>query len=1419
MSLTDKFDQVDMESAASPQHDSWHELRESLGQKVVATFHEGFPAEGSQPHPANVLTALKAAVQGHCTDRAQASGIANAVLVAWLQNMSPSQQTQTWGPQLMKAISLADLTPTGAVQVVEAALQCLKTNPAASVHALPVLKPALASLLLDNIPVQRPDEVKEDVTMTAQKYQVWVFRKVCQCPWRAEHIPDFLAFLGGLRLPDQLSTILKKTTSACIQAEAVDLPKVVGHIICISNTSPKAEALQAVIDLVDALEAAAAGKHTDERHQLCLHEGQILQWVRNKLPTNADLGQAWLKQLKGRATSYSAFKLSVLLIMSEALNRLQQPVMDLLQALVTSSFQADQQVQQSAWLASLPTIPGARAADLEKALLTCISNNTTCPAAEQGWGLLSRPIIRFAVGLLEKGSVKAGELADALSGEEESAAAGAPHVAAVLLGIKLLVASFAASPGMRESLLREVQGKLVGVKEEVALPFVAVLGILVHRHPKAVLQHANLLKAALDRFAFMTPTTALGVLVALQPLALLKKHIQAYMVGSSGVLRKALFSRGVAARLVAVRGLLYMIIQQLRTMDEGEAEDVMEADPELSCSQSLPASQQPSMSAGSGGVTLLHELMGLMRRSLTQQAPIRAALYQGVHAILAADPSVQESVLELLLPHFELFVQAEGPPLRLHACACLQDDAVIVQEPVDLLLTCVRQVLMLAQPRDRQVPDSIVGMADGDTTPSILRPAAGASQEASPEQTLQGHFSSLRQRLLSCELEDFGMDKDADWALTSPQGALRHTQAGLLLGCLEVVIEDVVAEATGSSGPTTAQTTGQQLGRLLELHDSLSSMATEGKHAKPKKAAEGPTQGATQKRSRAVASKATQNSFAEPSSYASVTSIEKRAPALSVSCLRHLLNAVLDDGLVADSETQEAGTSGVDSQASTHAELARSPATQTFILQSCLRLLNSCEPCAAQHAVVIGTAGDLANWAVAKQLLAPPDWGRLTVPLIRVARTIDDKGRSKGKGPGEKLPLLAVQCLQALLNLGRTAEGVAEVLQDVPTVEDHVPVASDTEASAAGQVISQHLPLLYQMLQTLLQAGRGREGEAMTHTLAFIGGLLPPALQQGISRMALKACQNADAQVTHAGASKALISLHLSTAGKQDMEACMRVSKAVEHVLGVNENPRTQAEHLQVTSKTGAATASNLFTHLEGLLHAVDWLLTGLAKMPSNSPSGTSTNSSHAQLEEASCQRLHSLAEVLSMSVACSLKGPPSEQIIKLLVTMYRLLKSATLLTKAPQKAQQAPPSPAFQSMVTTIHQQLTPSVYTFIFDASTHEDEEDQNQAPNAEKKARKAKKEGKQIGLLVKAIEEWEFNLIKLTRSCGINLMRHAKKSTNRDFRMTFKEVPESEPVEQEAQEEDVQDQSAAEEEEQASDQAKRSKIAAAQDEEVSE
>ena len=63
-------------------------------------------------------------------------------------------------------------------------------------------------------------------------------------------------------------------------------------------------------------------------------------------------------------------------------------------------------------------------------------------------------------------------------------------------------------------------------------------------------------------------------------------------------------------------------------------------------------------------------------------------------------------------------------------------------------------------------------------------------------------------------------------------------------------------------------------------------------------------QGPTQKRSRAATNKATQSSVNDSSSHAAAACVEKRAPALSVSCLCHLLNAVAEDGLIAASQPQ-----------------------------------------------------------------------------------------------------------------------------------------------------------------------------------------------------------------------------------------------------------------------------------------------------------------------------------------------------------------------------------------------------------------------------------------------------------------------------------------------------------------------------------
>lgn len=53
-------------------------------------------------------------------------------------------------------------------------------------------------------------------------------------------------------------------------------------------------------------------------------------------------------------------------------------------------------------------------------------------------------------------------------------------------------------------------------------------------------------------------------------------------------------------------------------------------------------------------------------------------------------------------------------------------------------------------------------------------------------------------------------------------------------------------------------------------------------------------------------------------------------------------------------------------------------------------------------------------------------------------------GCGKNKAPTDKLCLLAVECLEELFKLGKTLQGVATLLQDVPTSEQEQSIAADT---------------------------------------------------------------------------------------------------------------------------------------------------------------------------------------------------------------------------------------------------------------------------------------------------------------------------------------------------------------------------------------
>lgn len=93
--------------------------------------------------------------------------------------------------------------------------------------------------------------------------------------------------------------------------------------------------------------------------------------------------------------------------------------------------------------------------------------------------------------------------------------------------------------------------------------------------------------------------------------------------------------------MVAIKGFLFLIIQQLRAACLSDAHQdgrVRRADDSTAVQQ--PSSSQASLSqlcaisSEGAGLTLLQELLGLLRKALTQQAAVRIALYEGVLQVI-----------------------------------------------------------------------------------------------------------------------------------------------------------------------------------------------------------------------------------------------------------------------------------------------------------------------------------------------------------------------------------------------------------------------------------------------------------------------------------------------------------------------------------------------------------------------------------------------------------------------------------------------------------------------------------------------------------------------------------------------------------------------------------------------------------------
>ncbi|XP_015758447.1 PREDICTED: Fanconi anemia group I protein-like [Acropora digitifera] len=419
-----------------------------------------------------------------------------------------------------------------------------------------------------------------------------------------------------------------------------------------------------------------------------------------------------------------------------------------------------------------------------------------------------------------------------------------------------------------------------------------LLASTVHAAPHVLLESLPRVKEALDYLSFLQPKSAEGFLKAIQPLLKISLTLRDSLIL---VLRKAMFSRQVDARRIAVTGFLLIlkhfkilggvsssqpssqlsqpllpssqiqvdvhvrgnavnnealcleILGNLRRCLTQQADvrmqlyeglfHVLSRNPQLQqpildmlntqilggvSSSSQPSSQlsQPLLPSSQIQVdvhvrgnavsneALCLEILGNLRRCLTQQADVRMQLYEGLFHVLSRNPQLQQPILDMLNTQFLKYVEQDediNPPIRLEPCLSALKDQVYLTEPLGHLLCYLLHSLAKCVENHTQDEEG-----EHDSMEHILN-------------ELEDLFQSLVRRMNKSEMEDFELDKSADFSLASSVGIKNNIMALLVLGVYEVLLEYSFAE--GELSTESAEEIVHLFGNFHQLSEILKEKA------------------------------------------------------------------------------------------------------------------------------------------------------------------------------------------------------------------------------------------------------------------------------------------------------------------------------------------------------------------------------------------------------------------------------------------------------------------------------------------------------------------------------------------------------------------------------------------------------------------
>ncbi|NXE39389.1 FANCI protein, partial [Ptilorrhoa leucosticta] len=1145
--------------------------------------------------------------------------------------------------------------------------------------------------------------------LNGEEFKKQLINTLCSSKWDPRCVIHLANMFRDIPLSgEELQFVVEKVLRMFSKLDLQEIPPLVYQLLLLSAKGSKKTVLEGIIIFFNQLDKRQKEEQrvpqsldlevaTMPLDQLRHVEGTVILHIVSVINLDQDLGEELIRHLKteqqkdpGRALC----PFSVALLLSVAVkHRLQEQIFDFLKTSITRSCKDLQFLQASKFLQDL--FP--QQYDITAVILEVVKNSAF------GWDHVTQGLVDLGFSLMESYEPKkpfGGKAADNSYGLSKM-----PAQQACRLGASILLETFkVVHEPIRSDILEQVLNRVLTKAASPVSHFIDLLSNIVVSAPLVLQTSSSKVTETFDNLSFLPIDTVQGLLRAVQPLLKVSMSVRDSLIL---VLQKAIFSRQLDARKAAVAGFL-LLLRNFKVLGSLSSSQ---------CSQAIGATQvQADVHAcynSAANEAFCLEILGSLRRCLSQQADVRLMLYEGFYDVLRRNSQLASSIMETLLSQIKQYYLPQPdllPPLKLEGCIMAQGDQIFLQEPLAHLLCCIQHCLAWYK--------------------STVRPCQGAQDDEKEEeegvgfeQNFEEMLESVTRRMIKSELEDFELDKSADFSLSSGVGVKNNIYAIQVMGICEVLIE-----YNFNIGNFSKNKFEDVLG-LFTCYNKLSEILRE-KAGKNKSAL----------------SNKTARSF------------------LSMGFVSTLLTALFRDNAQSHEESL--------------AVLRSSTEFLRYAVSVALQKVQQLE----ETGQTDGPDGQnpekmFQNLCKITQVLL---WRYTSIPTA-----VEESGKKKGKSISLLCLEGLLRIFNTVQQL--YSARIPQFLQALDITDGDAEEADINVTEKAAFQIRQFQRSLLNQLSRAEDDFNAKETQSLITVLSTLSKLLDPASQQFLQFLTwtVKVCkENALEDISCCkGLLSLLFSVHVlykSPVGllrelAQDIHACLGDIDQDIEVEG-------RCHFAMVNAKTAAPTVCLLVLgQVDKVLEEVDWLIKKLTGLGSDTSEDSSQASNQTQaLEKGVILQLGTLLTVYHELVQTAL---PAGSCVDTL--LRSLSKTYTILTSLIKHYIQACRSTSstipgrLEKLVKLSGSHLTPQCYSFItYVQNIHSEslsfvEEKKKKKKEDEAAAvstvmAKVLRETKPIPNLIFAIEQYEKFLIHLSKKSKVNLMQYMKLSTSRDFRI---------------------------------------------------